>query len=591
MVDVALDVLRNPAASLQEVMRALTILDRSTGPFTNRSLGIAANVSVDLLATFLRRHAYLAGIHLTVNKGNYDDLLEDCATYSAQKCDYAIILPFFDNLLPSWEAQLAHSDMAVVDGPADDYLSRLAVALDQTPAGSLIVAGAHAWRAQVSQALEGAEKSAIARFNRGISTLAGRYRNVQVLDTGSVLSRVGTRHAFDERFYYRGKSPYSAAFLDEFSRHVALMTRDFGTRYHKVLALDCDNTLWGGIIGEDGISGIKLDPYSFPGNIFWTVQHQILTLEQHGVLVCLCSKNNPADVDEVLRRHPNCVLGAERIVARKVNWNEKVDNLQALAGELNLGLDSFIFVDDSSFEIEAVRARLPMVRAFQVPQRLPDYPAMFDTISALFLAGGVSDESRSKTDQYRQFAAAAAEQEAFTSKEDYLRSLALKVTVFRNATEQIPRISELTMKSNQFNLTTHRISPGELVEWMARNDASVFSFSVADRFGDCGITGVLIVQFSDATATVDTFLMSCRVIGRGVEFSIWQVLVDEARSRNIRLLEASYIPSAKNAQVADFYDQLGLTLTNERADGARLYEVDLATFSLPESSLVELIDG
>ncbi len=201
---------------------------------------------------------------------------------------------------------------------------------------------------------------------------ATRHANVRFIDLGDVVATLGRQQAFDARFYYRGKAPYRPAFMNELSRRVGLATRGFGGAFHKVLVLDCDNTLWGGVIGEDGLAGLQFDPHSYPGNIFWTVQHQVCALERQGVLVCLCSKNNEADVEQALTEHQHMVLRGEHVVARRVNWNDKPGNLEALAAELNLGLESFVFVDDSAFEVEAVRTRLPMVRVFQVPQRLTD---------------------------------------------------------------------------------------------------------------------------------------------------------------------------------------------------------------------------
>lgn len=212
----------------------------------------------------------------------------------------------------------------------------------------------------------------LARFNAALREEASSYANVRVFDTEDIVRLVGQKAAFDTRFYFRNKAPYTSAYMNELARRIAAASRGFGEHFYKVLALDCDNTLWGGVIGEDLLSGIKLGPYDYPGNIFWRMQQEFVALERQGILLVLISKNNPADVDEVLRNHPDIVLKESHIVAKKVNWEDKPSNLRALAQELNLGLDSFIFLDDSSFECEAVRQQLPMVRTFQVPTALPD---------------------------------------------------------------------------------------------------------------------------------------------------------------------------------------------------------------------------
>ena len=185
-------------------------------------------------------------------------------------------------------------------------------------------------------------------FNAKLRDLASGFPNVRLLDVGTILQTISTEKAFDRRFYFFNTAPYRPVFLDELARCIALASRGFGTYFYKALVLDCDNTLWGGVIGEDLMDGIKLDPHSFPGRVFWQAQQAFLGLERSGTLLCLCSKNNPEDVDQVLTSYPNQVLKDEQFILKKVNWQPKVENLKAIAQELNIGLDSLVFVDDSS---------------------------------------------------------------------------------------------------------------------------------------------------------------------------------------------------------------------------------------------------
>lgn len=590
----ALATLARADAPMVEVLQALKALDGSPAEFRTLKVGIAANVTVDLLGTYLRRHAYGAGVRLQVAKGNYDDLVGDAQAHAAAGVDLLVILPFFDNLQPSWEAQLDTLDASTRTAAQADYVNRLELALQAAKTvPQVLLFACHLMNPAV--AAHCAQQQALDAFNAGLARVAAGHPQVRLVETSGLLARFGARHAFDARFYFRGKAPYTAGFVDQLALAATAATRRFGTQFHKVLALDCDNTLWGGIVGEDGLDGIKLDRYSFPGNIFWTVQQQLKALEAQGVLLCLNSKNNAADVDEVLAGHAHMALGDAQLVAKKVNWADKPSNLRALAAELNLGLDSFVFVDDSAFEIEAVREQLPQVRVFQVPKALQDYPALVrDEIAPLFTAGGVSAESRGKTQQYRALAEAAEERAGFASQADYLRSLGMCVTLQRDAQGQLPRITELMAKSNQFNLTTERLQAGDVATLMARPEATVYSFSVSDRLAAHGLTGVLITE-DDAedldAVRVHSFLMSCRVIGRGVEFAIWRAVVADVLARGKQRLTAAYRPTAKNAQVADFYDRLGLSLSSEAGDGTRFYTAELATVQLAESAWVELRDG
>lgn len=591
MVNSALAVLRQQGAPMVDVLNALAQLDSNETEFRPLRLGITANITVDLLSTYLRRHAYLTGVRLEVFNGSYDNILDDVETFCAQSVDILIIIPFFDNLQASWEAQIDARDADARQAPMADYLDRLNLALAKTQSlGTVILAGAHLWNN--AAVLDGSSLQAalLTDFNVALRTLTESRSNARFFDVAAIVTNIGARHAFDARFYYRGKAPYTPLFLNEFAAHVSLATRSFGSVFHKVLVLDCDNTLWGGIVGEDGMDGIQLDPYSFPGNVFWNIQQQLLALERQGVLLCLCSKNNDKDVDQVLTGHTHMVLKAAHLVARKVNWNDKPGNIKALAQELNLGLDSFVFIDDSAFEVEAVREQLPMVRVFHVPKRLTDYPAMMREVSALFLAGGINDESRNKTQQYRQLLNASATQSQFSSQKDYLKSLQLKVHLRCNATDQVGRIAELVNKSNQFNLTTYRRAPGDLIRLMEGAHTNVYSFSVSDRFAEHGVTGVLITEDKGDTLVVDSFLLSCRVIGRGVEFSVWKAILDEAHSRGMNVLRASYVPSGRNDQVADFFDRLGLNKTGEGDDGSRHYESPLDNIQLADNNWVELIN-
>ena len=595
--DAALTVLRRPDASMAEVMAALSTLDRSVSPFRVHALGIAANITLDLLGTYLRRYAYLAGVRLTVHQGSYDDLVGDVERFAVAGVDTVLIVPFFDNLQPALESQLPALDMAARHAPVADFLARVELAIAQAKhVGTVLLAGSHPWHPQTATMADGVVAAAIGSFNTALQQVAQRHANVRYLDTASVLMQVGAEQAFDARFYHRNKAPYRAAFVNAWARRIEAATRGFGTVFYKVLVLDCDNTLWGGIVGEEGALGIALDPYHYPGNVYWAVQQQLRALEQDGVLLCLCSKNNPQDVQEVLDTNPHMVLRDAQIVARQVNWDDKPTNLRRLTHALNVGLESVVFVDDSAFEVAAVREQLPQVRTFQVPARLTEYPAMLQEIRQLFVAGGVSAESRAKTQQYRAVAQAQAEQAHFASHDDYLRSLQLRVRLYRNAPDQVPRLVELINKSNQFNLTTQRLQAGELQQLMERADATVYSFSVQDRLADHGITGVLITE--DAAETPDTvcvhsFLMSCRVLGRGVEFSVWRAVLHDAQQRGKRLLRATYRPTAKNAQALDFFDRLGFPRTGDgdRGDGSRHYQAEVDQVQLADSNWVELNDG
>jgi FkbH-like protein len=581
-------VLADRAAPLPALVKAVSAGEKALAEAPETAIGLSANVTIDLLGLFLRREALLAGQRARIVAGGYDDPVGDVERFAAEGVERMLLVPFFDNLLPSFEAQAAVLGEEAVEAKLAEVRARLALALDRASGfKSVWIALAHRFGAAPATGSDAAG-AAIERFNALLRAEAEGRPNVQLVEIGSLAAELGRAAAYDGRFYFRSKAPYSAALLSALAARLARVSRGFGAWFYKALALDCDNTLWGGIIGEDLVEGIKLGPYDAPGNIFWRVQQTISGLEKQGLILCLCTKNNPADVEEVFKNHPEMVLKDGQIAARRVNWNDKVSNLQSLAEELNIGLDSFIFLDDNPVEAEAVRTRLPMVRMIEVPAALPDYPRVVEEIAELYLAGGVSADSRSKTEQYRQRAAAAEAKSAFASHEEYLASLGLEVELHVDRPAEAPRISELSMKSNQFNLTTERWDEGAVRGFMAAQDAEIVSVTVRNKFGNSGLTGIVLLRFDGEVARVGNFLMSCRVLGQGVEFSLWNVVAARCRARGCTRIEAEYRPSAKNAQVADFYDRLGLTPIGDEGR-ARRYGADLAAFDPHISSWIRVI--
>jgi FkbH-like protein len=311
------------------------------------------------------------------------------------------------------------------------------------------------------------------------------------------------------------------------------------------------------------VDGISLDPHSYPGSAFWTAQQTFLGLQREGVLLCLASKNEPADVLAVLDRHPAQVIRTEHVVTQQVSWQDKASSLRAIARDLNIGLDSLVFVDDSPFEVEAVRAQLPQVTTFLVPQQPWEYPALANRIAELFLAGRPGGTHDDKTEQYRIRALAEADRADHGTEQDYLRSLQIEVELRVDDRSRASRIAELTQKSNQFNLTTRRYGDGEILAVMDDPNAAVVALHVRDRFGDHGLTGVLIASFRDSAVEIDAFLMSCRVIGRGIERSCWSTVAALGAARGCTELRATFLPTPKNPQVARFFDDLGLDRTED----------------------------
>lgn len=590
--DSVLLALQRASSELSEVTRLVLELERSSHLERTVTFGLSGNVTVDLLGTYLRKQALLHGHRAQIQVGNYGDHLGNAKRFAADGTDAMILLDLFDAFMPAFESRIPLLGQDVVGANADRFRSELALTLSESRGiKHVFVSLVHRLSPPNAGSASDKVDAGVAAFNDAITDEAARFENVHLISTGALSAQLGWGNAHDVHSYQRFRAPFTPAFLDRFAEQVYRLTRGFGAYFYKALVLDGDNTLWGGILGEDLADGIKLGPYGYPGSLYWQVQQDFLSLQRRGVLLCLCSKNNPADVDEFLASHPHMVLRDEQFIAKRVNWDDKAANLESIAKDLNIGLESIVFVDDSSFECEAIRNELPMVETLQVPAKLFEYPRLVRRITELFAVDSVPTEGPTKTEQYRLLALASQDRTRHATQDDYLASLDLKVTVQRNDRASAARIAELTQKSNQFNLTTRRYTAFEVNSLMDSGNADVYSVHVADKFGDSGLTGVVIVKYvSPETAAVDTFLLSCRVLGRRVELSFWAHVMDAARTRRCRTFVTEYLPTAKNPQVRDFWDRLGLEFVAEDPTGRRNYKVDLSTVQItPRPEHVEVV--
>ncbi len=386
------------------------------------------------------------------------------------------------------------------------------------------------------------------------------------VDLDEVALQIGRNNFFDHRFWYSSRFPFKTEAAQEIARRVVGLGAVIKFPKAKVIVLDADNTLWGGVIGEDGLLGIALGP-DYPGNAFVDFQRRILNFQQRGFLLALCSKNNAADLDQVLQEHPHQILRDQHFAARRVNWEPKPDNLKALADELNLGLDSFIFVDDSSHECAAVRYALPQVEVIQTPSRAVEVPYCLDRVARLEVLS-LTAEDLTKTEMYaqermrREFMGNTGSNGL--GGENYLYSLGMKMTINLDCIAHLSRQSQLTQKTNQFNLTTHRYNEHQIGEFIGKQNCLVADFSLADVFGDSGIVGLAIFTIrSDNRADLDSFMMSCRVIGREAESAFLHTLLRVLADRGIHEVYAEFLPTAKNGLAKDFLANQGFLAVEE----------------------------
>ncbi len=412
----------------------------------------------------------------------------------------------------------------------------------------------------------------VGRLNEAVSAAVKQHApRLVLIDWQALLRRLGAASALDERGRYLWRAPFRHAFLDGWAQQVGTVVCALRGRAKKVLVLDCDHTLWGGVVGEDGLDGIALDPQQYPGRVFFDFQTTVLHLAERGVLLALCSKNNEADVFEVLDKHPACRLKRQHLSSWRIDWHNKADNIQAIAAELNLGLDAFVFVDDSPQECALVRQMLPQVTVLQVPKRLVELPSLllqdgwFDTLQS-------TEEDRKRSQLYQSEAQRKQVRSQFGDLGAYLQSLQTVASIHPATPAELARVAQLTQKTNQFNLCTRRYAESDLQSLQESGQGVIYALSARDRFGSLGLVGVMIFMRSDAQLHIDSFLMSCRALGRRLELAmVSHCMADIGRRHPGLVCSAQYIATAKNAQVADFWARVGFDLISD-ASGQRAYK-------------------
>lgn len=416
------------------------------------------------------------------------------------------------------------------------------------------------------------QRALIESLNRGLRAFAAAAVGVFVLGFDNLVARAGRERFFDERKWLTSRMPFASSSLWPVAHECLRLILPVTGHTRKAVVVDLDNTLWGGVIGEDGPGGIEIGR-EYPGAAFLALQRALLDLHRRGVILAVASKNDPSEALEVLERHPGNLLRREHFAALEIGWNPKPESLRRIAAELNIGLDSLVFVDDNPAEREAVRRELPQVLVVELSQDPMQFAASLRALPCLERVR-VSTEDRNRGRQYAEQRSRAAYKTSAATLEDYYRSLEMTVELAPLTAATCTRISQLTQKTNQFNLTTRRYDEPSLAALAAEDATRVYGCSVRDRFGDNGLVGVLIVRSRLPAFEIDTLLLSCRVIGRSIESAMLSYVAMQARRAGARTLRGWFVPTAKNAPAADFYSRHGFEQIETR-DGASLWQCDL----------------
>lgn len=536
-------------------------------------VAVVANITISAIKEVLEFSFRSRGIPVQVTVGDYDNVAQDSARFRG----YDVVFVFYElaaivDLLPF---SLHRFDSAGLGELAVKAQHELSYVFDALGASRLVVFNELSAISFTAHSVADSPLDELARrINDFVHSNAPRC--FRLVNIEKVIARCSVAECIDLRFFLSSRALYKFRFLRAYAEFVFPLVGASAGYYRKVLVLDCDDTLWKGVIGEDGLGGIQ---------IFSEVQSLFVSLIATGVMVCLCSKNNLADVDAALRDE-RMVLRDEHLTLKTVNWDDKVSNLREMAAALNVGPESLVYVDDSDFELEAVRQQLPGVTAFKVPANYSDYLWLCQSICALFYREQATAEDRAKVLQYKTEFARQKERKHFPSMEAYLRSLNLSIRFVPNTEAAVKRLAQLTQKTNQFNLTTRRMTEAELLAAVRAADHVVLGIGVSDRFGDYGITGLIVAEQTGERAHLENFLLSCRVIGRGIELKAFDTVVELLRRRGAKLVYGTYCPTEKNGQVRDLYPRLGFALV-EDLGGVLRFELDIQTY---QASNIEYVN-
>lgn len=413
------------------------------------------------------------------------------------------------------------------------------------------------------------------RFNYELMHLAQEAKNLFVVDVNLLQSHTGRNNMFAANIYINTDSVFSIDFLPLVAKQTLDVITAIQGKVKKCVIVDLDNTMWGGIIGDDGMENIQIGSLGI-GKAFTEFQYWLKSLKERGIILAVCSKNTESVAMQVFTDHPDMILRPGDIAVFVANWDNKVDNIKYIQSVLNIGFDSMVFLDDNPFERNMVREHLPMVTVPELPEDPAEYLEFLYTQNLFETASYIADD-QNRTEQYQVEAKRTAAQKSFTDESSFLKSLNMISDVQPFNKFNTPRVAQLSQRSNQFNLRTVRYTEADIERLAGDDRYATFSFTLEDKFGDNGlICAVILYKENAATLFIDTWFMSCRVLKRGMEQFVLNTLVNYARDNGFKQLKGEYIATLKNDMVREHYRKLGFTEENE------YWYLDIATYQQKE---------
>jgi FkbH-like protein len=553
---------------------------RSLAPLVPFRLGVISNSTSHFIVPALVGTAARHGIALECIEANFDQVIQDALSPDSEinRCQPDAVLIALDyHGLPLSPTPGDAASAAASVATCLQYFENIRTGLHQNSKAlcifNTVPRPLDNQFGSLDFALPGTMRGLIEAVNRGLADQLSGGPDL-LFDVAGLAETVGLANWHDPTLWNMAKVPFSSDFLPLYADHACRMISAIRGKSRRCLILDLDNTLWSGVIGDDGLDGINIGQGDPTGEAHLDLQRTVLSFRNRGIVLAVSSKNNDEVARLPFREHPEMLLKEDHLAVFQANWNDKATNIRAIAEELSLGIDSMVFLDDNPAERGLVRRLLPEVA---VPE-LPADPALYArslTAGGYFEAVVFSDEDRGRADFYQDNARRVALQKKAGDIESYLESLNMVITF--KAFDEISRgrITQLINKSNQFNLTTRRYTEAEVEK--AQSDPRCFTLQVrlVDIFGDNGMISVIVAYHKENYLVIDTWLMSCRVLGRRVEEAVLEELLRHARQLGISHIRGTYHPTARNSLVEKHYEKLGFSLVNTTADQSTVWELDV----------------
>jgi FkbH-like protein len=565
-------------------LKALAAKELNIAPY---KVAILGDTATQLLVTSVKGEAAARNIALDIYEGEYNQIERQLLdpTSDLYQFDASVVIIFQStHKLCEYHSQLSAERQEQVAEERLSFLSSICecpafaekkILYFNYPEIEDTVFGSYANKVEASFSFQ------VRKLNYELMLLSRQYPNLFICDIAGLQNMFGRQFMFSPNVYMSTEMVLSVNALPYVASRVVDIIGAIRGQFKKCLILDLDNTVWGGVIGDDGLEGIELGHGLGIGKAFTEFQMWVKKLKQRGIIICVASKNNEDTAKEPFEKHPDMVLKLDDIAVFMANWETKVDNIRAIQSILNISFDSMVFLDDNPFERNIVRENIPGITVPELPEDPGKYLEYLYSLN-LFETASYSQADKDRTKQYQVEAKRVSLAKTFTNEADFLKSLDMISTVSAFTKFNTPRVAQLSQRSNQFNLRTIRYTEADITSMAENPDVIDLSFTLEDKFGDNGLIAVIIMKkLAEDTLFVDTWFMSCRVLKRGMENFTLNTMVECAKKKGFKRIVGEYLPTPKNKMVELHYPNLGFTKSDEPSDGVK-YVLDVDGYQLRE---------